>query len=152
MGEPEMTNDKSAPDTGSADTDSAGTPSALPEQGGHNALPEHLLLTKLQMPRLRKRLVSRSHLTQRLEQGIEQPITLISAPAGFGKTTLLTQWLIQSNMPTVWLSLEDADNEPIRFLSYLIAALQTLDKTLGTRALSLLSSPQPPPLEVVLVL
>lgn len=147
-----MTNNRSASDTSGANTDTVGMPSALPAQDGHHALLEHLLITKLQTPRLRKRLVSRSHLMQRLQQGMEQPITLVSAPAGFGKTTLLAQWLTQSGRPTVWLSLEDEDNEPNRFLSYLITALQTFDKHLGTKALSLLRSPQPPPLEVVLVL
>src|SRR5437764_5800913 len=124
-----MTNHISAPNTGGTNTDARVLP-ALPQQDGHHALLEHFLVTKLQAPRLRKHLVSRSHLIQRLQQGVEEPITLISAPAGFGKTTLLTQWLTQSSMPTVWLSLEGEDNEPIRFLSYLIAALQTLDKNL----------------------
>jgi LuxR family maltose regulon positive regulatory protein len=138
--------------TGSTISNSAGMSPALTKQNAHQAQLQYLLMTKLQMPRLRKRLVNRSHLTHRLEQGMEQAVTLISAPAGFGKTTLLTQWLVQSGIPIAWLSLEVEDNEPIRFLSYLIAALQTLDKNLGTAALSLLRAPQPPPLQVVLAL
>ena len=109
-----------------------------------------LLLTKLHVPRPRTHLVPRSHLTKRLQQGVERALTLISAPAGFGKTTLLAQWLAQSDMPVAWLSLEAEDNDPTRFLSYLIAALQTLDAQIGTTALAMLHTPQPPPPETVL--
>jgi ATP/maltotriose-dependent transcriptional regulator MalT len=77
-------------------------------------------------------------------------LTLISAPAGFGKTTLLAQWLVESGTPVAWLSLEPEDNDPTRFLSYLIAALQTLDAQIGTTALELLHTPQPPSPEAVL--
>ena len=109
-----------------------------------------LLLTKLHVPRPRTHLVPRSHLTERLQQGVERALTLVSAPAGFGKTTLLAQWLAQSDMPVAWLSLEAEDNDPTRFLSYLIAALQTLDAQIGTTALAMLHTPQPPPPETVL--
>jgi LuxR family maltose regulon positive regulatory protein len=86
-----------------------------------------LLATKLHVPRPRAQLVHRAHLIERLQQGAERALTLVSAPAGFGKTTLLAQWLMESRMPVAWLSLEAEDNDPTRFLSYLIAALQTLD-------------------------
>ncbi len=109
-----------------------------------------MLATKLHRPRPRSHLVPRSHLTLRLQQGMERALTLISAPAGFGKTTLLAQWLAESGMPVAWLSLEAEDNDPSRFLSYLIAALQTLDAQLGTAALALLRTPQPPLPEAVL--
>src|SRR5947207_5851699 len=79
-------------------------------------------------------------------------LTLVSAPAGFGKTTLLAQWLAQSGMPVAWLSLEAGDNEPVRFLSYVIAALQTLDPQLGAVALTLLQMAQPARAETVLTL
>jgi LuxR family maltose regulon positive regulatory protein len=98
-----------------------------------------LLSTKLHMPRLRGPLVSRPHLLDRLQHGMASVLTLVSAPAGFGKTTLLAQWLTQSSMLVAWLSLEPQDNEATRFLSYAIAALQTLDPHLGTT--SLLPSP-----------
>jgi len=75
---------------------------------------------------------------------------LVSAPAGFGKTTLLAQWIAQSDLPVAWLSLEAEDNNPTRFLSYLIAALQTLDAQLGTTAHALLRTPQLPSVEAVL--
>jgi LuxR family maltose regulon positive regulatory protein len=109
-----------------------------------------LLATKLYKPRPRTQLVPRAHLVKRLKQGMTGPLTLISAPAGFGKTTLLAQWLAESDMAVTWLSLEAEDNDPTRFLSYLIATLQTLDAQLGTTALALLRTPQPAPPETVL--
>jgi LuxR family transcriptional regulator, maltose regulon positive regulatory protein len=111
------------------------------------------LKTKLQAPRLRSQLVPRTRLLRRLQQAYTSTLTLLSAPAGFGKTTLLAQWLTESRIPIAWLSLESQDNEPTRFLSYLIAALQTLDPHLGSRARSLLFSPpfsQAVPLEAIL--
>ncbi len=111
-----------------------------------------LLATKLHVPRPRIHLVPRAHLVERLQQGLARSLTLASAPAGFGKTTLLAQWLAESGMPVAWLSLEAEDDDPTRFLSYLIAALQTLDAQLGTTALALLRTPQPPSPEVVLAL
>src|SRR2546421_9501859 len=111
-----------------------------------------LLAIKLHTPLPRMQLVRRSHLIERLQEGMTGPLTLVSAPAGFGKTTLLAQWLVESSMPVAWLSLEPEDNEPVRFLSYLIAALQTLDPSIGGPALALLRTPQSPPLETVLVL
>ena len=109
-----------------------------------------LLATKIHMPRLRPPLVLRHHLVEQLQQGMERPLTLVSAPAGFGKTTLLAQWLAESDLPVAWLSLEAENNDPTRFLSYLIAALQTLDARLGTAAMALLRTPQPPTPEVVM--
>src|SRR5438067_12775282 len=101
--------------------------------------PHHpLLATKFHVPHPRTHLVPRAHLVERLQQGVERPLTLVSAPAGFGKTTLLAQWLAHSGMPVAWLSLEAEDNDPTRFLSYLIAALQTLDPHIGMTALALL--------------
>src|SRR5260370_11513613 len=105
------------------------------------------LATNLHMPRLRPQLVHRDHLIERLQLGMETPLTLISAPAGFGKTTLLCQWLAESGKDAAWLSLEPEDNEPVRFLSSVIAALHTLDPHLGSSALALLHTalPAPPP-------
>jgi len=111
-----------------------------------------LLVMKLHVPRPRAQLVSRTHLVERLQQGMERQLTLVSAPAGFGKTTLLSQWLTQRGRPAVWLSLESEDNEPTRFLSYLLVALQILDPHLGVTALALLRSPQPTPTDMVLTL
>lgn len=112
-----------------------------------------LLMTKLHIPRLQPHMVARNHLVERLQQGATRPLTLISAPAGFGKTTLLTQWISASSMPVAWLSLEPNDNDPLRFLFYLIAALQTLDPQVGTKALALLHALQPPhPEDIITVL
>jgi LuxR family maltose regulon positive regulatory protein len=109
-----------------------------------------LLATKLHMPRPQMQLVQRAHLVERLQQGMQCTLTLVSAPAGFGKTTLLTQWFAVNGLPAAWLSLEPEDNDPTRFLSYLIAALQTLDAQIGTTALAMLRTPQPPLPEAVL--
>lgn len=114
--------------------------------------PDPLLATKLRWPRPRAGLVHRGHLLDQLQQGAQQALTLISAPAGFGKTTLLAQWLATSGMPAAWLSLELSDNEPGRFLTYMIAALRTLDPQLGANTLPLLEAPQPTPLESILAL
>ena len=111
-----------------------------------------LLATKLHVLRPRTHLVPRAHLIEQLRRGVERALTLVSAPAGFGKTTLLTQWIAQSALPVAWLSLETDDNDPTRFLSYLIAALQTVDARLGTSALTLLRTPHPPSPEAVLAM
>jgi LuxR family maltose regulon positive regulatory protein len=123
-------------------------PHAPPTTQGDPLAP--LLWTKLHLPRPRAQLVPRSQLVERLQQGVAGALTLVSAPAGFGKTTLLAQWRASTRTPVAWLSLEPEDNEPTRFLTYLIAALQTLDPHLGARARALLSPPQPAELEIVL--
>src|SRR6266568_4655260 len=135
---------------------SAPTPAAAPLERespvSSRLQPEPLLATKVQRPRLRPATIYRAHLVERLQQGMEGACTLLSAPVGFGKTTLLAAWLAASGTPAAWLSLEPEDNEPVRFLSYVIAALQTLDPSIGGHALALLHTPQPAPLETVLVL
>jgi LuxR family transcriptional regulator, maltose regulon positive regulatory protein len=124
---------------------------AMPTTPDHS--PNDLLLaTKFNLPHLRSSLVRRSHLTERLQQGGEEALTLISAPAGFGKTTLLAQWLAENNTPVAWLSLEQEDNDPTRFLSYVIAALQTVDAQIGITALALLHTLHPPPPETLITL
>jgi LuxR family maltose regulon positive regulatory protein len=77
-------------------------------------------------------------------------LTLISAPAGFGKTTLTSEWIAGSQRPVAWLSLDEGDNDPTRFLTYFIAALQTITANIGAGVLSVLQSPQPPPIESIL--
>ena len=112
-----------------------------------------LLETKLYVPTLRRGLVTRQRLTERLSRGAESKLTLISAPAGFGKTTLLAEWLAAApagERSTAWLSLDPGDNQPTAFWTYLIAALETVAPGVGASALSLLQSPQPPPIETVL--
>jgi LuxR family maltose regulon positive regulatory protein len=108
-----------------------------------------LLQTKLYLPRSRPGLVSRARLIERLNQAIEGKLTVVCAPAGFGKTTLLGQWLA-TEPAAAWLSLDQSDNEPTRFWAYFIAALQTVHTQIGQATLSLLGSPQPLPVETLL--
>jgi LuxR family maltose regulon positive regulatory protein len=105
-----------------------------------------LLSTKLHLPR------PRSHLVERLQEGTTGTLTLVSAPAGFGKTMLLAQWLAAMRLPAAWLSLEPEDNDPTRFLTYLVAALRARDPHLGAPALALLRRPQPAEHQTVLTL
>jgi LuxR family transcriptional regulator, maltose regulon positive regulatory protein len=109
-----------------------------------------LLATKLYLPPPRANAVLRPRLMEKLNEGLHHKLTLISAPAGFGKTTLISEWLASSERPTAWLSLDAGDSDPKRFLGYFIAALQTIEKTLGQGLLTLLKSPQPPPTEALL--
>lgn len=112
-------------------------------------MPAPLLETKLYVPRPRRGLVPRPRLSQRLDRGTTSKLMLISAPAGFGKTTLLTEWLADERL-AAWLSLDRADNDPASFWTYVIAALQTVAPGVGESALTLLQAPQPPPIETVL--
>lgn len=111
-----------------------------------------LLATKLYVPRARSKRVSRPHLIARLNDAAERSLTLLSAPAGFGKTTLLSEWIAHSGRRVAWLSLDASDNDPVSFWSYVIAALQTLKIHLGEDALAALHSPQPPLLKSILTL
>ena len=110
-----------------------------------------ILATKLYLPPPRARVVLRPHLIQRLDEGLQHKLSLISAPAGFGKTTLVSEWIAGSERPTAWLSLDEGDNDPTRFLVYFIIALQTIAPNIGKGALGLLQSPQPPPTESLLI-
>jgi LuxR family maltose regulon positive regulatory protein len=111
-----------------------------------------LLTTKLFAPPLRPNLVPRPRLSQRLDEGLRlgHRLTLLSAPAGFGKTTLLSDWIDQHEGPVAWLSLDDQDNEATRFWSYLVAALQIVHADLGQDTLHLLQATQPPPAQGIL--
>gem|GEM_PF-56060 len=109
-----------------------------------------ILTTKLYIPPTRPELVSRSRLIERLNEGLHRKLTLVSAPAGFGKTTLVSDWLRQLDISAVWLSLDEGDNDPVRFLTYFVAALGTIEANIGKGALSVLQSPQPPPAEAIL--
>jgi LuxR family maltose regulon positive regulatory protein len=124
---------------------------------------EQLLSTKFFIPPTRPEIVPRPHLVERLDQGLHQKLTLISAPAGFGKTTLVTEWLgslklaaendTQTAYRVAWLSMDEGDNDPNRFLAYLIAALnqiEGLEAVFGPGTLGMFQSPQPPPSEAIL--
>ncbi|TMD58270.1 MAG: hypothetical protein E6I91_21680 [Chloroflexi bacterium] len=99
-----------------------------------------LLTTKLHIPRPSARLMQRVQLDERLAQGMIGALTLISAPAGFGKTSFLSDFLTRSGIPVAWLSLEAEDNDFVRFLTYVIAALQSLDHEIGKTSVTLLHS------------
>jgi LuxR family maltose regulon positive regulatory protein len=115
-----------------------------------------LLTTKLYIPPTRPEFVSRPRLIERLSEGLHRKLTLVSAPAGFGKTTLVSDWLRQLDVPIAWVSLDESDNDPVRFLTYFVAALQTIEARqepagdIGQGALGMLQSPQLPPTEAVL--
>jgi LuxR family transcriptional regulator, maltose regulon positive regulatory protein len=103
---------------------------------------ESLLVSKLSPPRLPSLLVSRQHLLTRLDAGLDGALTLLSAPAGFGKTTLVRQWIADRGTrlpPVAWVSLDPGDNDPVRFWRYLITAYQVFRADLGKSALTQLS-------------
>ena len=109
-----------------------------------------ILTTKLYPPPTRPELIPRPRLIVQLSQSLHRKLTLISAPAGFGKTTLVSDWLHQSKVPTVWLSLDKGDNDHTRFLVYLVSALQTIAPHVGEGVLAALHSAPPPPTESIL--
>ncbi len=111
---------------------------------------DQLLTTKFYVPPIRPELVPRPRLIERLNAGLHRKLTLISAAAGFGKTTLVSEWLAGCERPVAWLSLDEEDKDPLRFLAYLIAALQTIAPNLGKGVLSMLQSAPPPPIEAML--
>ncbi len=109
-----------------------------------------ILATKLYIPPPRPQAVLRRRLIEQLNEGLHRKLTLVCAPAGFGKTTLISEWLAGCERPAAWLSLEEGDSDPARFLSYLVAAFQTIAANVGEGVLGALRSPQPPPTEAVL--
>jgi LuxR family maltose regulon positive regulatory protein len=124
-------------------------------------MPTPILATKLYIPPPRPKVVLRPRLIEQLNEGLQlnegfgRKLTLISASAGFGKTTLVSEWVASCErrdpkVHVAWLSLDEGDNAPARFLTYLVAALQTIDADIGKGMLGLLQSPQPPPTESIL--
>lgn len=113
--------------------------------------PDTLIRSKLYIPQVRPNLVPRPRLVERLTEGFTRPLTLIAAPAGFGKTTLLSELIASAGagLPVAWVSLDERDNEPARFGTYFLAALVTLEIGVGENLLARLGSRQPPPLEAV---
>lgn len=118
------------------------------------SVPTQILATKLYIPPPRPKIILRPRLIERLNQGLSSgrtpSVTLISAPAGFGKTTLVSEWIASCERPVAWLSLDEGDSDVARFLVYLISALQTIAANIGTGILNALQSPQPPPTESIL--
>ena len=125
-------------------------------------MPMAILATKLYIPTPRPNVVSRLRLIEIMNKGLHQnhgfgrKLTLISAPAGFGKSTLVCDWLQQLDIPCAWISLDESDNDPVRFIIYLVAALQNIaalqksDISFGESVLAALQSPMPPPTESIL--
>ncbi len=103
-------------------------------------MPEQILATKLHVPAPRPKAVPRPRLIERLNEGLHHKLTLISAPAGFGKTTLVSEWIAGSRQPAAWLSLDEGDSDPTRFLAYLVAALRSVAANIG-EGVSAVSSP-----------
>ena len=110
-----------------------------------------LLATKLFVPAAKPGLVARPRLVERLNSALGYGLILVSAPAGFGKTTLLSEWTrAQTKARTAWVSLEEGDNDPVRFWDYFIAALQTLQPGCGEKIVPWLHSTEPPSTEPML--
>ena len=130
-----------------------GVMDSLPQ---NESMADPILATKLYIPPPRPDTVPRPRLFEKMNEGLRQDqgfgrkLTLISAPAGFGKTTLVSDWLAAGERPAAWLSLDEGDRDPERFLTYLVAALQTVAAEVGEWALEALHSPQPPPTESIL--
>lgn len=125
-----------------------------PDRPRDRARGDPLLLTKLSIPAARRSLVSRQRLCERIDEGMGRKLTLVSAPAGFGKSTLLSMWAAASctsGQPVAWLSLDSRDNDPASFWRYFLEALSRLrpGSPQGT-ASALLGSPQAPPIRTIL--
>jgi LuxR family maltose regulon positive regulatory protein len=101
-----------------------------------------LLHAKLMPPRLHATVIPRTGLLARLDDGLGKRLTLVIAPTGFGKTTLVSQWLAERRLPIAWVALDENDNDPVRFWTYVISALRTLDAEIGKTALATLSTAQ----------
>jgi len=114
----------------------------------HN--PERLLHTKLMPPRLPSAAIQRDDLLARLDAGLAKKVVLVSAPTGFGKTTLIRMWMANRDFSSAWVTLDEHDNDPVRFWTYVCSALRTIDPNLGKATLSMLTSPQPPSFESLL--
>jgi LuxR family maltose regulon positive regulatory protein len=151
--------DAIAGDVGSTPADAAakGGPTTaddqLQERPRQSTDANPLLLTKLAVPSARPFLVPRPLLSTRFEEGLGRRLILVSAPAGFGKTTLLSAWaseLSSSGRPIAWFSLDSGDNDPARFWRYFVTAIDQLQSGSGETALALLGSPQAPPIEAIL--
>jgi LuxR family maltose regulon positive regulatory protein len=114
-----------------------------------------ILATKLYIPPPRPKIVPRPLLIERLNESLHRKLTLLSAPAGFGKTNLISDWVtsfqgLEPKVGVAWLTLDEGDKDLTRFLAYLVAALQTIAPNIGASVLGVLQSPQPPPAESIL--
>ena len=122
----------------------------MPDRRTESSSAARLLRTKLFVPQVHAELVARPRLLTRLDAGHRCKLTLISAPAGFGKTTLLSTWIAERDEPVAWVSLDDRDNDPPRFWAYVIAGLQSVWPDVGETASAMLHAPQAPPIQGIL--
>ena len=113
-------------------------------------MPVSILATKIYVPLPRPKAILRSRLTDRLDDVLHRKLTLVSAPAGFGKSTLVSEWLASRKQPAAWLSLDKEDGDRIRFLTYFASAIQAVAAAIGSDVVRVLQSPQPPSTESVL--
>jgi LuxR family maltose regulon positive regulatory protein len=113
---------------------------------GQRAVSIQVLKTKLYVPPPRADVIPRERLLRRLDEGLalRRKLTLVAAAAGFGKTTLVSDWVARGERAVAWLSLDEADSDPVRWMAHVIAALQEIESDFGTDLLALLGSPQPP--------
>src|SRR5262245_1360167 len=102
-----------------------------------------LLHAKLMAPRLPATVIQRGDVLAHLAAGLRKKLLLVSAPTGFGKTTLVSLWMAKQAVPAAWVTLDETDNDPARFWTYVCSALRTFDASLGKTTLSALSTPQP---------
>ncbi len=109
-----------------------------------------IIRTKLRLPFIRPEQVLRPRLLEQIQEGLNAPLTLVIAPAGFGKTTLVASWVTACELPVAWFSIDQEDNQPRRFLSYLVAAFGTVDSALGKQAANQLSGSQQIPSQDIL--
>jgi LuxR family maltose regulon positive regulatory protein len=105
--------------------------------------PDKILHAKLMAPRLVSAVIPREELLRRLDAGLDKILTLVNAPTGYGKTTLVNHWIVERKIPSAWLTLDEYDNDPVRFWTYVITALRTFDSRIGKSALSALAGSQP---------
>jgi LuxR family maltose regulon positive regulatory protein len=108
-----------------------------------------MLLAKLHIPPAGNNKVHQSELFENLNTGLRRKLILVSAPAGFGKTTIVSDWIDQYKIPTSWFSIDNGDNDPLNFLSYIISGIQSIHKEFGQGALNLLNSPNRPSVESI---
>lgn len=108
-----------------------------------------MLLTKLHIPSTGQNIVHRTALFEKLDSGLQRKLILVSAPAGYGKTTVLSDWINQNKIPAAWFSLDDGDNDPVYFLSYIISGIQSINSMFGQNTLKLLNSPNKPSVESI---
>jgi len=108
-----------------------------------------LVATKIKVPPVRENRVLRPRLLTQLNKGLNRSLSLISSPAGFGKTNLLSEFAVKSDRPAAWFSIDEEDDDPIRFLSYLIASLESIRPGWGESLYPLLQTPKPENLETL---